>query len=271
MFSLNEKVIVITGAAGLLGFEFSKSLLTCGAKVVMLDIDDAKLSHRYSELVKFYPDNLIKIVANITDEIELKSAVKMVKSRFGKITGLINNAALNPKVERADIQSSNRLEEFCLENWQKELNVGLTGAFLCAKHFGAEIVNSGQGGVIVNISSDLALIGPNQDLYHLKHKPAYEQPVKPVSYSVVKSGLIGLTKYLSTYWAKENVRCNAICPGGVETNQSDEFKERLHQLIPLGRMAKKQEYNSTIIWLFSDSCSYLNGSIISIDGGRTAW
>ena len=117
----------------------------------------------------------------------------------------------------------------------------------------------------------MGIIAPNQNLYKKNGLPEHSQPVKPVTYSVVKFGLVGLTKYLSTYWAHKNVRCNAICPGGIENGQDENFLEKIHELIPLGRMAKTNEYNATILWMLSDGASYLNGATISIDGGRTAW
>ena len=125
------------------------------------------------------------------------------------------------------------------------------------------------GGVIVNISSDLGLIAPDQRLYALRGIDDDKQNVKPVSYSVVKTGLIGLTRYLATYWANKNVRCNAMCLGGVKNRQPEDFLKEINKRIPLGRMANKYEYQGTLVWMLSDASSYLNGAIIPIDGGRT--
>jgi len=151
------------------------------------------------------------------------------------------------------------------------LKVGLTGSFLCAKYFGNYISQNKNGGSIINISSDLGLIAPDQRLYYQDGVLSELQNVKPVTYSVVKSGLIGLTKYISTYWPDKNVRSNVICPGGVENGQSEDFINQVSNRIPLGRLAKKDEYQSSIVWMLSDSSSYLNGAVIAIDGGRTAW
>ena len=162
-------------------------------------------------------------------------------------------------------------QDFSLENfskiyWDKDINSSLTSAFLCTKYFGK--INSKKKRCIINISSDLGLIAPNQSIYQNKFKKNF---FKPVSYSVVKHGIIGLTKYTSTFWAKNNIRCNAVAFGGVYTNQNKSFVNKLKKLIPLGRMAKVNEYNSTIIYLISDASSYMNGTVLIVDGGRTAW
>ena len=151
-----------------------------------------------------------------------------------------------------------------------EVSVGLSGAFLCSKHFGTEMAKAGKG-VILNISSDLGLIAPSQFLYNDDKLPKERQTVKPVTYSVIKHGLIGLTRYISTYWSRDGVRCNAMAPGGVFNDHDEKFKDELSKLIPMGRMANIDEYKATIVYMCSDASSYMNGSIISIDGGRTGW
>lgn len=198
--------------------------------------------------------------------------MSLLIDKFGKIDCLVNNAANNPKIEK-NISKKNfsRLENFPLDIWYQDLNVGLTGSLLCSKYYGYQISKNSNGGSIVNISSDLGLISPDQRLYYKKGIDIEKQNVKPVSYSVVKSGIIGLTRYLATYWADKNVRCNAICPGGVENQQSKDFLEEIRLRIPLGRMADNFEYQGTLIWMLSDASSYLNGAIIPVDGGRTSW
>jgi NAD(P)-dependent dehydrogenase (short-subunit alcohol dehydrogenase family) len=174
-------------------------------------------------------------------------------------------------MEEKSEKNFSRLENFKLDIWDQDVQVGLTGAFLCVKHYGFQISKNPNGGVIINISSDLGLIAPDQRLYAIEGVDSTQQSVKPVSYSVVKSGLIGLTRYVATYWADKNVRCNAMCPGGVENNQPDDFIKKVSFRIPMGRLAQKDEYLSTLIWMLSESSSYLNGAIVPIDGGRTTW
>ena len=161
-------------------------------------------------------------------------------------------------------------KKISMERWLSDLSVGLTGAFLCSRVFGTEMAKAKQG-VILNIGSDLGLIAPDQRLYRRDGYPLERQPVKPVTYSVVKSGLIGLTRYLATYWAESGVRANLIAPGGVRAGQDLDFIERVSNLIPLGRMADPDEYKAAVAFLISDASSYMTGAILSVDGGRTCW
>ena len=164
---------------------------------------------------------------DITQEQQVASNRLAILERFGRIDGLINNAANNPKVENNGEKNFSRLENFPMEAWQADLAVGLTGAFLGAKHYGSAIFQNPKGGVILNIASDLGLIAPDQRLYRQPGLSEEQQPVKPVTYSVVKTGLIGLlTRYLATYWPTK-VRCNALCPGGVEAGQPADFLKEL--------------------------------------------
>ena len=149
-------------------------------------------------------------------------------------------------------------ENFLLEDWDFQLKVGLTGAMLCSQVFGQEMAKRGEG-IILNIASDLSVFAPDQRLYKKDGLRPDQQPVKPVTYSVIKHGLIGLTKYLATYWAEQGVRCNALSPGGVYNGQSDEFVQKLIELIPLKRMASKDEYRGAVQFLCSDASAYMNG------------
>jgi len=271
IFSLNRKVIIITGAAGLLGRMHAEAVAAYGGIPVLLDLQLDELNKLKAELDAKYNISSVVYKVDITNEKQIKKNAKDIFAKYKHIDGLVNNAANNPKVEDSSNKNFSRLENFPLDSWNQDLSVGLTGSFLCAKHFGYYISQNPDGGSIINVSSDLGLIAPDQRLYAKPDLKETQQAVKPVSYSVIKTGLIGLTRYISTYWAEKNVRCNAICPGGIENGQSDAFINSVSSRIPMGRLAKSHEYQGTIIWMLSDASSYLNGAIIAVDGGRTSW
>jgi len=271
IFSLNDKHIVVTGASGLLGQKHAEAVAAFGGVPILLDIEITSLNLLSEDLNKKYSCNSVYYKVDITNESQIKENSELLFKKFGKIDGLINNAANNPKVESKSNDNFSRLENFPLDLWNKDIAVGLTGAFLCAKYYGFSISKNPNGGSIVNISSDLGLIAPDQNLYYKPGLSESQQPVKPVTYSIIKTGIIGLTRYLSTYWADKNVRCNAICPGGVENGQPEEFLKAVSSKIPMGRLAYPNEYQGVLIWMLSDASSYLNGSIVPVEGGRSAW
>ncbi len=269
LFSLKDKVIVITGAAGLLGRQHADIVAKAGGIPIVLDINRKDVEQLATDLQEKYGVLSSGYAVDITDEAEIEANCNFLLSQYGHIDGLVNNAANNPKMDTSSSKNFSRVENFSRSVWEADISVGLTGAFLCCKYYGFAI--SRQGGSIVNISSDLGLISPDQRLYRKQGIPDDQQPVKPITYSVVKSGLIGLTRYIATYWPKENVRCNVICPGGVETEQDPVFVKDLCERIPLGRMANRSEYQGTILYLLSEASSYMTGAVISVDGGRTVW
>jgi NAD(P)-dependent dehydrogenase (short-subunit alcohol dehydrogenase family) len=269
-FDLTGRVAVITGGSGLLGREHAIALADCGAIPVLLDINSDSLETACEVIRSATGTDPVPIVCDITDEDRILLVLDEISSTVGKPTILVNNAANNPKVEEGGAKQWSRLENFPKSAWDLDVAVGLTGAFLCSRVFGADMADSG-GGVILNIASDLALIGPDQRIYRKDGTPQSAQPVKPVTYSVVKAGLVGLTRYLATYWATAGVRCNALCPGGVENNQDPGFIAKLTNLIPLGRMASKEEYRAALAFLCSDASAYMTGAVIPMDGGRTVW
>jgi NAD(P)-dependent dehydrogenase (short-subunit alcohol dehydrogenase family) len=270
-FKLHNKVALITGAGGLLGIEHAKALLESGATVVLTDIDSNILHKAGKDLTNIYgKERVVCKTMDVTSEESIQNVSSNLISNNLFISILINNAAIDPKVNKDSIVETSRLENFSLEDWDFQLKVGLTGAMLCSKIFGSRMANNG-GGVILNIASDLSVFAPDQRLYKKNDLPWNEQPVKPVTYSVIKHGLIGLTKYLSTYWPDHGVRCNALSPGGVFNGQNDGFVQKLSSLIPIGRMASHDEYCSAVQFLCSDASSYMNGQNIVIDGGRSIW
>lgn len=271
LFNLKNKVIIVTGASGLLGREHVKIILKFEGTPILIDINPESLNSFVLELEENYSTKIVHKILDITNEDDVSKYSKELFDKFGKIDGLVNNAANNPKVEANNNINFSRLENFPSDVWDKDLAVGLKGAFLCTKYFGYLISKNINGGTIINISSDLGLIAPDQRLYLKEGLKEELQPVKPVTYSIVKTGIIGLTRYISTYWADKNVRCNAICPGGVENSQDEVFMKEVCKRIPLGRMANKNDYQGLLVFLLSDSSSYINGAIIAADGGRSAW
>ena len=267
LFDLRDRVAIITGGAGLLGYHHGAILASAGARVVVLDLPAANPLARASQLATEYGAEALGMASDITSESSLESARARILEKFGRIDILINNAANNPKVEDGKTTWS-RLENFPLDVWEADIRVGLTGAFLCSRLFGAEMAKR-KSGVILNVASDLALIAPDQRLYRVEGLPDDQQPVKPVTYSVVKTALLGLTRYLATYWSSANIRVNAISPGGVFNGQSEAFLTRLKQLIPMERMANQDEYEGAILFLCSDASSYMTGANLVIDGGRS--
>jgi NAD(P)-dependent dehydrogenase (short-subunit alcohol dehydrogenase family) len=271
-FRLDHKVIVITGGAGLLGRQHAEAVLDAGGIAILLDITADALENAVSELGKKYnEDRIVGMLADITSLESLEKVRDVILSKYQSIDGLINNAANNPKIEgNVANMAAIQFENFPMQMWMNDIAVGLTGAFLCSQIFGAAMAKQGRG-VILNISSDLGIIAPDQRIYRKEGLKEEEQTIKPVTYSVIKHGLIGLTKYLATYYAKKGVRCNALCPAGVFNGQDDEFLKKLTNLVPMGRMADKEEYKSTILYMLSDASSYMTGSTVVVDGGRTCW
>ena len=269
-FDLGGRVVVITGGAGLLGSQHAAAIAELGGIPVLADVDREAACQRAEELRETFGTTSLAIGVDVTDERSVEALLAVTLQELGRIDALINNAAIDPKVESGSGPHWSRLENFPLDVWSRDIAVGLTGAFLCSKVIGAELARRGKG-AIVNIASDLALVGPDQRIYRQPGLPEQEQPVKPVSYSVVKSGMLGLTRYLATYWAANGVRVNAICPGGVRTEQDENFVASLTNLIPMARMAQPDEYRAAIAFLASDASSYMTGATLVVDGGRTCW
>ena len=271
-FNLDNKIALVTGAAGLLGKEHTFALLESGARVVVTDNNRNNLSDFAEELKNFqYFDRCFLIEMDVTNLSSIKSVNENIRKSWGAVDILVNNAAVDPKVTLdCGLLEQSRFENFSLQQWNFQLSVGLTGAYLCSQVFGSSMAN-GVGGVILNIASDLSIFAPDQRIYMKDGVSSDMQPVKPVTYSVIKTGLIGLTKYLSTYWADKNIRVNALSPGGVYVDQSEIFVKKLENLIPMARMANRNEYKEAVQFLCSEASSYMTGQNLVIDGGRSVW
>ncbi|MBI5667992.1 MAG: SDR family oxidoreductase [Chloroflexi bacterium] len=270
-FDLTDRVAIITGGAGFLGVKHGEAIAELGGTPVLVDIAEDRAIARAREIAETYNRPALGLCTDITRPEQVEALLERVLAVYGRVDILINNAANNPKVEGSTTGSHwSRLESFPLHVWDQDIAIGLTGAYLCSQIIGTEMARRKRG-VILNVASDLSLIAPDQRIYRQPGLPDEQQPVKPVTYSVVKAGLVGLTRYLATYWADRGVRVNAISPGGVYNQQDEAFVARLTNLIPLGRMAHQDEYKAAVAFLVSDASSYMTGTNLVIDGGRTTW
>ena len=259
---------LITGAAGLLGKYHAEALLQLNLKVILTDVNKAGLENTFKHLKKLYPKKrIIKTILDVTSHESIKKTVNDLRKKNIIINNLINNAAIDSKVEKKKLKKKKNFENFDLEVWNNEIQVGLTGAMLCSQVIGGEMVKNKIRGNIVNIASDLSIIAPNQNIYKYKNNNF----TKPVTYSVIKHGIVGLTKYLSTYWANKNIKVNSLSPGSVLNNQPKEFLSRIKKLIPMNRLAKKNEYIGAIKFLCTEDSNYMTGQNLVIDGGRSVW
>jgi NAD(P)-dependent dehydrogenase (short-subunit alcohol dehydrogenase family) len=259
VFDVSGRVVAITGGLGQLGRQFSAELVRRGAKVVALDVT----APRDAE-----PANPWSLHCDITAESSLREALQRVTDHWGVPYGLVNNAALDspPDAPAADVAA---FETYSLETWRRVLEVNLTGTFLACQVIGAAMARAGRGSII-NISSIYGILSPDQRIYEYRARDGAPFK-KPVAYSASKAGVLNLSRYLATYWAKQGVRVNTLTFGGVANRQDDRFLEGYHSRVPLDRMASADEYNGAVVFLLSDATSYMTGSNVVIDGGWSAW
>jgi NAD(P)-dependent dehydrogenase (short-subunit alcohol dehydrogenase family) len=262
IFNLENKVVVITGGAGQLGGQYTRAFLSAGCKVAALDCN---LDNPKGKLFNIKSPNCIKIYCDILNKKSVKNALKKVCSDLGDPDILVNNAALDaPPGEGA--LNTGIFETYPEKAWDSMMDVNLKGTFLCCQIFGGYMASK-EGGSIINISSIYGVLSPDQRIYDYRKKPFF----KPVAYSVSKSGILGLTRYLATYWAAKKVRVNTLTLAGVFNNQDKKFLENYCSKVPLGRMAREDEYNGVVLFLASDASSYMTGTNTVVDGGFSAW
>ncbi|MEX2144544.1 MAG: SDR family oxidoreductase [Anaerolineales bacterium] len=266
-FDLSGRVAVVTGGAGLLGRQFCTTLVEAGAAVLVADVNSASAEQVAKDLIAAGHT----AAAHPTDVGDLASVQAMAVAAiqlFGRLDILVNSAALDPKFDQASQAKHNTaFEEYPLLAWEAAMRVNLTGAFLCSQVAIRPMLEQGSG-VIVNICSTYGLGGPDQRIYQ---KPGIAAQYKPVDYTVTKAGILGLTKYLATYYGDKNIRVNALTPGGVFNAHDEEFTKAYSARTVLGRMAEPSEMNGALLFLASDASSYMTGANLVVDGGWTAW
>jgi NAD(P)-dependent dehydrogenase (short-subunit alcohol dehydrogenase family) len=271
MFDLTGRVAVITGGAGLLGRQHAAAIADAGGHAVLADIAD-DVAQAAGEVARDHDIESIGIRVDITNKDDVETMTRTVIDRFGRIDILINNAALTVKGGGLSAKEYFApFEEYPLALWQKALDVNLTGMFLCCQSIGTVMAARGSG-VILNIASDVGTISPDHRIYEGARNPHTGEPFNtPIAYATTKAAVINFSRYLATYWAGRGIRVNSLSPGGVHAGHDPHFVRNLTRLIPLARMANPTEYQAAVLFLVSDASSYMTGSNLIIDGGRTAW
>lgn len=265
LFSLQNRVAVVTGALGLIGREHCRALSEAGANVVVADMD----AEGCAEFAATLPTESLGVGADVTNPDSLLAVRTTILEKWGHIDVLVNNAAVNDMVENPISRAEDsKFEKYPLELWRKVLDVNVTGVFLCSQIFGEPMAQQGRGSII-NIGSTYGIVAPNQDLYIQPDgsRLLYKSPVYPAS----KGAVIAFTKFLASYWGHCGVRVNTLSPGGVENNQQNWFLENYARKTPLGRMAQAGEYRGAIVFLASDASAYMTGANLVVDGGWTTW
>jgi NAD(P)-dependent dehydrogenase (short-subunit alcohol dehydrogenase family) len=271
-FDLTGRVALITGGAGLLGRQHADVIAEAGGHPVLVDLPAAAPATAAAEVEARWQRSALGLEADVTVKEEVSRAVDATLARFGRLDILVNNAALTVRGGAENLSGYFApFEEYRLDLWQRALDVGLTGAFLMAQAAGRVMVDRGAG-VIVNVASTAGLVGPDHRIYEGITDPYTGRPFNtPIAYSATKAGLLGMTRYLATYWAPRNVRVNALSPGGVFDGHGERFVQNYSQRVPLGRMAERSEYKCALLFLVSDASSYMTGGNLVVDGGWTCW
>ena len=269
IFSVKDKVAIVTGGLGQLGTQFSKSLAEAGARVAIYSrrpFTPAETEAKFPGLA----ENIRVYHASVTEKSELEAATEQLCKEWGVPHVLVNNAGIDSKPSGAAEQNG-PFESYPQKYWDEIIDVNLTGVMLTSQVVGSLMAEQRRGSII-NVGSMYGMVSPNQALYAYREKRDGVPFFKAVSYAASKSGLLNLTRYMATYWAPKKVRCNLISFGGVKTANFDkEFVEAFLQRVPLGRQAEIDEYNGVIQFLASDASSYMTGSNVVVDGGFTAW
>ncbi|WP_154968483.1 SDR family oxidoreductase [Klebsiella grimontii] len=271
LFSVKDKVIIVTGGLGQLGAQYVKTLHDRGAKVAALAtrVDAARVDRVLGAIKD--SDRLLCAEVNITDKASINRVLDRIEAKWGVPDGLVNNAGVDTQPS-APPEVSGPFEEFPEEVFREVVEVNLVGTFLMTQQVGKRMKQAGKGGSIINVGSIYGVVSPVQDIYSYKKEDTGIPFVKPVAYSAAKSGLYNFTRYCATYWGRDGIRVNTLTLSGVERSDQDpRFQKNYTNRIPIGRMAKAHEYNGAVVFLLSDASVYMTGSNVVVDGGWTAW
>jgi NAD(P)-dependent dehydrogenase (short-subunit alcohol dehydrogenase family) len=254
---INNNYIIITGSAGFLGSFFSKQLFNRGYNLIL--IDNKRYKFKKNKDHKFTNKSFLYFI-DLRKENSIKSIFTKIKKKKINITGLINCAAVDTPPKK----KSSSQKYLSLEDWNNEIKVGLTASYLMIKYFGEQMCKNSFGRII-NLGSDLSVISPNQEIY----KKSYKNYLKPASYSVIKHGLLGLTKYFASLYAQKNVTCNMISPGPVLNDQSTSLVEEIKKQTPMKRLCKQEDLIISVLFLLDENNKFMTGQNILVDGGKT--
>ena len=267
LFDISDRTAIVTGGAGFLGEQFCRALAGAGAQVVVADQDVAK-AKTIALSIEAREGKALAVEVDVRQMESVRAMVQKTQETFGQLDILVNSAALDPKFDPEHAgKHSNAFEDYPLDAWNEALAVNLTGPMLCAQ-VAAEAMRRHENGVIINVCSIYGLVGPDQRLHQREDQPAQ---YKPVTYTVTKAGVLGLTKYLATYYGEKGIRVNALTPGGIFNDHADDFVKAYSARAVLGRMAEKEEMNGALLFLASDASRYMTGANLIVDGGWTAW
>lgn len=262
-FSLKGKVAVVTGAGGLLGIEHVRALSEAGAVVAACDVDKSLVEKSLNQT----SDTVSAFEMDISMPESIKKALNEILITYGKVDVLVNNAGIDDKFNTSSGLKDSQFEDYPLELWQRNLNVNITGLFLCCQIIGREMAKRGYGSII-NIASTYGIVAPDQSIYTDSNGKQlfYKSPAYPTA----KGAVISFTRYLASYWGEKGVRVNCLSPGGVENGQDETFIRKYSSRTILKRMARPSDYRGAIVFLASDASSYMTGANLIVDGGWTA-
>jgi NAD(P)-dependent dehydrogenase (short-subunit alcohol dehydrogenase family) len=266
-FSLTGRIAVVTGGLGQLGREYARALVAAGAHVAVVDVTDS--TARGDEAFGPLPPETLVCKADITKRAELEAALAAIRARWGTPSILVNNAALDSPPSAPPAENG-PFETYPESSWDRVMAVNVKGTMLCCQVFGGAMAESQAGGSIINVASIYGAVSPDQTIYEYRRERG-EQFYKPVAYSASKSAIYNLTRYLATYWGRKGVRVNTLTLAGVFNQQEDAFLKEYLRRVPMGRMARADEYGGAVVFLASQASSYMTGATLTLDGGWTAW